>query len=76
MRATDGADFGGNELRGPLIEQWADSILRLRGDVMGVNADDRLLDFELRNATKLIDPIGLKWNRNLVWFTRTGWNVS
>ena len=71
MRTIGGdGDFGGNEIRGPLIEQWADSILRLRGDVQ---EDERLLDFELRNATQRVDPIGLKWDRNLVWFTRTSW---
>lgn len=69
-RSTTEIDFGGNELRGPLIEQWADSILRLRGDVM---QDERLLDFELRNATQRVDPIGLTWDRNLVWFTRNTW---
>ena len=41
-------DLGGSELRGPLIEMWADGIARLTGDI---NTSDRVLSFtQMRNA--------------------------
>jgi RecA-family ATPase len=60
-------DMGGSELRGPLFEQWADSILRIRGDI---ETDDRTIDFELRNAETLMPPINITLNRSKLWFTR------
>jgi len=58
-------DMGGAELRGPLIEQWADSIIRVRGDI---SSDHRVLDFELRNATSLLNPINIELDRKRLWF--------
>ena len=60
-------DMGGAELRGPLLEQWADSILRIRGNIA---TDYRTMDFELRNATALIPPIDIQLNRQRLWFSR------
>ena len=41
-------DLGGSELRGPLIEMWADGITRLSGDI---NTNERILSFsQMRNA--------------------------
>ncbi len=60
-------DQGGAELRGPIIEQWADSIIRIKGDIM---TDDRMLDFELRHAENLIFPIDVHLDRNRLWIDR------
>lgn len=41
-------DLGGSELRGPLIEMWADGIARLTGDI---DTNERVLAFsQMRNA--------------------------
>jgi RecA-family ATPase len=60
-------DMGGAEIRGPLLEQWADSLVRLQGDI---NTDFRTMEFELRNATTLVPPIDIEFERNRVWFRR------
>jgi RecA-family ATPase len=60
-------DSGGGELRGPLVEQWADSIIRVQGDI---NTDVRSLSFELRNAPQLIPPFNISLDRNRLWFSR------
>jgi len=60
-------DMGGSELRGPIIEQWADGIIRIRGDL---NTDDRTLDFELRHAETMIQPTDIKLDRKRLWFDR------
>lgn len=58
-------DMGGSELRGPLYEQWADSILRITGDI---TSDYRNIDFELRHASFLLNPITIKLDRATLWF--------
>ncbi len=58
-------DMGGSELRGPLYEQWADSIIRVTGDI---TSDYRVLDFELRHAQFLMNPITIKLDRGSLWF--------
>lgn len=58
-------DMGGYELRGPIIEQWADSIIRLRGDL---DTDKRQIEFELRHARTPIAPISIRLNRPRLWF--------
>ncbi len=60
-------DMGGWELRGPVIEQWADSIIRVRGDPQN---DDRTMDFELRHAVNLLPPIDIVLDRTKLWFNR------
>lgn len=58
-------DMGGFELRGPIIEQWADGIIRLTGDLA---SDLRVLQFELRHAVNQILPRQLNLNRTTFWF--------
>lgn len=58
-------DMGGSELRGPLYEMWADSIIRVTGDIA---SDYRQLDFELRHAQHMINPITIKLDRPTLWF--------
>ncbi len=66
MSATGAVvDMGGFELRGPIIEQWADGIIRLTGDL---NQDTRVLQFELRHAVNQILPKQLVLNRQTFWF--------
>jgi len=60
-------DQGGSELRGPIIEMWADSIIRVKGDLM---VDERTLDFELRHADTLIYPVDVRLNRRRLWLER------
>jgi RecA-family ATPase len=66
---TSGAviDLGGSEVRGPIIEQWADSLIRVKGDT---NTDERILDFELRHAATFVAPMGIKLDRNNTTFRR------
>ena len=65
--ATTGniVDMGGTELRGPIIEQWADSIIRLRGDLQ---TEFRLLEFELRHASQFLTPKQIRLDRQSLWF--------
>jgi RecA-family ATPase len=63
----DIVDQGGSELRGPVIEQWADSIIRIQGSL---DSDERVLDFELRHAEQMIAPITVKLDRQRLWFMR------
>jgi len=58
-------DMGGTELRGPIIEQWVDSALRIQGNI---NDDNRLLSFELRHARQLLQPKQIRLDRQKVWF--------
>jgi len=58
-------DMGGFELRGPMIEQWADGIIRLTGDL---NSDVRILQFELRHAVNQLLPKQIVMNRQNLWF--------
>ena len=58
-------DMGGFELRGPIIEQWADGIIRLTGDL---SSDVRLLQFELRHAVNQLLPKQIVMNRQNLWF--------
>jgi len=58
-------DMGGTELRGPIIEQWADSIIRLQGDLA---TDSRLMSFELRHAATLMGPKQIRLDRHTLWF--------
>lgn len=58
-------DMGGYELRGPIIEQWADSLIRLRGEL---TSDDRFLEFELRHSPQLQPPVHIHLDRNHLWF--------
>lgn len=58
-------DMGGFELRGPIIEQWADGIIRLTGDL---NSDLRILQFELRHAVNQLLPKQIVLNRQTLWF--------
>ena len=68
MAATGAVvDMGGFELRGPIIEQWADGIIRLTGDLA---TDLRVLTFELRHATNQLLPVQLNLNRATFWFDR------
>ncbi len=60
-------DMGGSELRGPLYEQWADSIMRVTGDI---TSDYRTIDFELRHASFLLNPITIKLDRPTLWFSK------
>ncbi len=60
-------DMGGAELRGPLFEQWADSIIRIRGNI---DTDERTMTFELRHAVSLLPPISLLMDRKRLWFNR------
>jgi len=60
-------DSGGGEMRGPLVEAWADSIIRVQGDI---DTDERVLSFELRNAPALLKPFKIKLDRNKLWFKR------
>jgi RecA-family ATPase len=58
-------DMGGFELRGPIIEQWADSIIRLKGDL---SSDLRIMEFELRHAVNMLPAKQLVLDRNSLWF--------
>jgi len=58
-------DMGGFELRGPIIEQWADSIVRLKGDL---NSDLRILEFELRHAIHMQPAKQIVLDRTALWF--------
>ena len=58
-------DMGGFELRGPIIEQWADGIIRLTGDLA---SDVRILQFELRHAVNQLLPKQIVMNRQHLWF--------
>jgi len=58
-------DMGGTELRGPIIEQWADSVIRLQGDLA---TDVRFLSFELRHGHRLLPIKQIILDRNVVWF--------
>ncbi len=58
-------DMGGFELRGPIIEQWADSIIRLTGDLA---SDLRILQFELRHAVHPVLPKQIRLDHNKLWF--------
>lgn len=60
-------DQGGNEIRGPLLEQWADSLIRVSGNL---DSDVRILDFELRHSTKSVPPMALTLDRSKLWFVR------
>ena len=60
-------DAGGGELRGPLIEAWADSIIRIQGNI---DTDLRSISFELRNAPQLIQPFNIELDRSKLWFSR------
>lgn len=60
-------DMGGSELRGPLLEMWADSIIRVRGDLA---SDVRTLDFELRHAESILQPLDVRLDRAKLWFRR------
>lgn len=60
-------DMGGWELRGPVIEQWADSIIHMRGNPLD---DNRTLDFELRHGVNQLNPIEIMLNRQRLWFNR------
>ena len=46
VRAQDGIDLGGNELRGPLLEMWADSILQIKHGAMVNEARVKVCGFE------------------------------
>jgi len=66
MGASGGiVDMGGFELRGPIIEQWADGIIRLTGDLA---SDVRILQFELRHAINQLLPKQIVMNRQNLWF--------
>ncbi len=58
-------DMGGFELRGPIIEQWADGIIRMKGDLA---SDMRILEFELRHAIHMVNPKQIVLDRNTLWF--------
>jgi len=58
-------DMGGTELRGPIIEQWADSIIRLQGDL---STDARLMSFELRHGPHLLPQKQIRLDRQALWF--------
>tara|TARA_Y100000310_G_scaffold193641_1_gene193599 strand:+ start:6101 stop:6844 length:744 start_codon:yes stop_codon:yes gene_type:complete len=58
-------DMGGFELRGPIVEQWADGIIRLRGDL---SSDLRIIDFELRHAVRFLRPKQILLQRQPLWF--------
>lgn len=58
-------DMGGFELRGPIIEQWADGIIRLTGEM---SSDVRVLQFELRHAVNQLLPKQIVMNRANLWF--------
>jgi predicted ATP-dependent serine protease len=58
---------GGSELRGPVLEQWADGIIRITGEL---NSYDRTLDFELRHAETIQGPINIRLDPNKLWFSR------
>lgn len=58
-------DMGGFELRGPIIEQWADGIIRLKGDLA---SDLRILEFELRHAIHQVGAKQIILDRSTLWF--------
>jgi RecA-family ATPase len=58
-------DSGGAEIRGPLLEQWADSLIRVMGDI---NTDKRILHFELRNAINILQPVNIILDRAKLLF--------
>lgn len=58
-------DGGGSELRGPLLEMWADGLIRVQGDIA---TDLRQLDFELRHAPSIIPTMNIRLNRGQLWF--------
>ena len=47
-------DTGGGELAGPLLEAWADSLIRIKGDITTIYRD---LHFELRHARRQLPPL-------------------
>jgi RecA-family ATPase len=61
-------DHGGSELRGPVLEAWADSIIRIQGPI---ESAERMLDFELRHAEDVMAPITIKLDRKRLWFVRS-----
>lgn len=65
--AGDVIDQGGSELRGPVLEAWADGIIRIRGDI---ESDERTLDFELRHAEQFVPRMDIKLDRSRLWFAR------
>lgn len=66
ITSTGPVDMGGAELRGPLVEQWADSIVRVRGDI---DTPYRVMDFELRNGPPLAE-INLELDTQAMWFNK------
>jgi len=61
-------DMGGSEIRGPLYEQWADSIVRVTGDI---TSDYKFLDFELRHAQWMVPVTRIMLNRTRLWMERS-----
>jgi len=66
-KPQDTYDAGGAELRGPHIEGWADSIIRVVGNI---TTDTRKLIFELRNAEQLLPSINVELDRNKLWINK------
>jgi len=60
-------DQGGTELRGPVLEAWADSLIRIQG---ALESDDRELTFELRHAAQFIPQTSIRLDRKRLWFVR------
>lgn len=60
-------DLGGAELRGPLLEGWADSLLRIRGDPTTL---ERTLEFELRHSTTQLPRINMVLDQQRLWIDR------